>query len=526
MYEFRKQDFGRASSDLIDLSRAADPQVRAAAWLRLGRNCRKGGRWQEAARAYGKLRALAAATVNGLPAELLARDALCSMFEERGETEPLKREASALYTDLGRGRWKINEAVYSYYAGQARQRMGFSASDASRSDALALSEAAQALWRDWQLVRRGEAAAADLQQQRLADRPVLIAWRSSKDRMAALAAGGGFCESAWLQLLKPMLATHGATLTIIDKDGEPVWGDAPPAGVPASVRLASATRLPWMIEVSAVPNAAEVDSKAVRRRLLTAGFCFMVFLVVSASYFLGRAVAKEVRVAQQQSDFVAAVSHEFRTPLTSLSQFTELLAKGRVTDEEDRQRFYGVLAHESQRLRRLVEGLLNFGRMEAGVLNYRFESLDPAAFVRQLVTEFEGEKIATGHRIEWSAGDAMPQIRADREALGCVIWNLLDNAVKYSPDRPSIWVRIAQADGRVSIAVRDEGAGIARAEQATIFKKFTRGTSARTLNIRGTGIGLAMAHQIVHDHGGEITVNSEPGKGSTFTVFLPVVERT
>lgn len=229
-------------------------------------------------------------------------------------------------------------------------------------------------------------------------------------------------------------------------------------------------------------------------------------------------------MAQQQSDFVAAVSHEFRTPLTSLCQFTELLAKDRVEGEEDRRRFYGVLARESQRLRRLVEGLLNFGRLDAGALDYRFETLDPDALTRRVVAEFEEEGNAGGHHIECRTDNSLPKVRADREALGCVIWNLVDNAVKYSPDQSAVCVRIGRAGSRVSISVRDEGVGIARAEQTAIFRKFTRGAAARALHVRGTGIGLAMAHQITHDHGGEIGVDSEPGKGSTFTVFLPAVE--
>ena len=522
--EFQRGDHDGAISALTEASRAADPQIRGAALNRIARNRRKDGRWEEAMRAYGELRALGPVTVGGLPAELLAREAMCSLLEERGDVTRVKEEASALYADLGRGRWRISEAAYAYYAGQARQRTGAAAPDGTRLDAMALSEAAQLLWGERQRVGQGEPAGGGRRVQRLAERPVLLAWRSSADRTAALAAGADFLASAWLHALKPMLADHGAVLSLIDADGQPVWGDAPAAEDRASVRLGSATRLPWMIQVSAAANPTESDSQVVRRRLLAAGFLLIFLLVISGSYFIGRAVTKECQVAQQQSDFVAAVSHEFRTPLTSLCQFTELLAKDRVEGEEDRRRFYGVLARESQRLRRLVEGLLNFGRLNAGALDYRFETLDPALLTRQVVAEFEEEGHSRDHHIECSEDHPLPQVRADREALGCVIWNLVDNAVKYSPDQPAVCVRIGRAGGRVSISVRDEGVGVARAEQTAIFRKFTRGAAATALHVRGTGIGLAMAHQIMDDHGGEIAVDSEPGRGSTFTVFLPVVE--
>jgi signal transduction histidine kinase len=221
---------------------------------------------------------------------------------------------------------------------------------------------------------------------------------------------------------------------------------------------------------------------------------------------------------------VSAVSHEFRTPLTSLCQFTELLSKGRVDSDQRRQQFYDVLARESQRLRRLVEGLLNFGRIEAGALQYNFEPLDPLDLVRRVAAEYQQEAVIGGHRIELSAGASSPPVRADREALSCALWNLLDNAVKYSADGSTVHVDLARNGRRMAIAVRDHGVGIPRSEQRKIFRKFVRGAAARSLSVRGTGIGLAMARRIVRAHLGEITLNSEPGKGSTFTILLPIAE--
>jgi len=148
VFEFQRGDPNGAISALQQASRAADPQIRAEALNRLARNQRKSGRWEEAMRVYAELRALGPINVGGLPAELLARDAMCALFEERGDVTRLKEEASAVYADLGRGRWRISEAAYAYYAGQARQRTGAAAVDDSRLDAVALSEAAQALWAD------------------------------------------------------------------------------------------------------------------------------------------------------------------------------------------------------------------------------------------------------------------------------------------------------------------------------------------------------------------------------------------
>ena len=119
----------------------------------------------------------------------------------------------------------------------------------------------------------------------------------------------------------------------------------------------------------------------------------------------------------------------------------------------------------------------------------------------------------------------MPAVRADREALGRALWNLLDNAAKYSPASPQVWVDLGCEDQRVAIQVRDRGTGIPAAERTTIFDKFVRGATAKTSGVEGTGIGLSMVHHIVRAHGGDVRLDSEPGRGSTFTILLPAGDK-
>jgi signal transduction histidine kinase len=123
--------------------------------------------------------------------------------------------------------------------------------------------------------------------------------------------------------------------------------------------------------------------------------------------------------------------------------------------------------------------------------------------------------------VEWSQAGVCPAIRADREALRLALWNLLDNAVKYSPECPTVWIEMGRERDHLAIHVRDCGMGIPASEQKEIFKRFVRGARSRASNIKGTGIGLTMAYHIVAAHHGEIRLASEPGRGSTFTVLLP-----
>ena len=217
----------------------------------------------------------------------------------------------------------------------------------------------------------------------------------------------------------------------------------------------------------------------------------MVAILISAGgYFIARAFARELAAARLQSDFVAAVSHEFRTPLASLQQLTENLAEGRVASDERRQSYYQAQMRATGRLHRLVEGLLDFGRMEAGVLRYHFEELDLSALVRSIAEEFRQTVAELGYVVETSLTIEPCLVKGDREALGRALWNLLDNAVKYSPDNKTIRLRMTRAEGRLAIAVDDRGLGIPEDEQKKIFGKFFRGSSSKTTGIKEPESGL------------------------------------
>ena len=164
--------------------------------------------------------------------------------------------------------------------------------------------------------------------------------------------------------------------------------------------------------------------------------------------------------------------------------------------------------------------------MEAGAAPYQFARVAAEDLVSGVVSEFREEAASRGYEVELAASVNGVTVQADREALGRALWNLLDNAVKYSPDRKTVWVTAETDDGRLSIGVRDEGSGIDVAEQQEIFRKFVRGAATKAAAVKGTGLGLAMVDHIVKAHGGEVRLASEPGKGSTFTILLPLEGKT
>ena len=195
--------------------------------------------------------------------------------------------------------------------------------------------------------------------------------------------------------------------------------------------------------------------------------------------------------------------------------------------EDRRETYYRALGRQTDRLQRLVESLLDFGRMEAGTSPYQMEPLDACALIRSVVNEFEQDSAASGYHVELRVEGLQgmtPTVTGDREALTHAVWNLLDNAVKYSPECRTVWVDVERSGSRLAIRVRDRGLGVPSNEHEDIFRRFVRGADAKALGITGTGIGLAMVRHIVSAHGGEVSMASEPGAGSTFTLVLPMVD--
>ena len=503
--EFSASDLAGSAREYSRIAQSPDMNARAGALARLARVQRKQQDTNAALSTYDELARIESASVDGMPAPLLARVGRASVFESTGRAAELRAEADILRRDLRDGRWRLVKAEYEFYAKQANEWLG--TSTPSDVDAMARTEAARWLWDN-----RGSLASTPRRAVVLPAGPALAAWQSTAAGVDGIVAGPSYLTGL---CAKAVPANLRCALT--DVEGHTLTGGAPPTRMVA-VRVASASGLPWTLHVFAPDGVAATPSP--RRPLLIGTFAIVALVLVAGWYFILRAMSREMRLARFQSDFVAAVSHEFRSPLTSLSHIAQMLAQDRFPSDEMRRKSFAILVRDSDRLRRLVEGLLDFGRFEAGAAMLRLEPLDITALVETTVADFRERVASDGYTVDFTGPGGAAFTRGDREALTRALGNLLDNAVKYSPDCRMVWVEMTRGPDEVRITVRDQGLGIPLHEQREIFDRFVRGADSTARRIKGTGIGLAMVRDIVRAHGGEIQLWSEPGRGSRFTVVL------
>ena len=487
--EFRGE-FEAAGAGYRAFTGSTSSSVRAGALLRLARTYRKAGRKPEAIAAYQQLTTISAAGFANLPAGLLAIHALSELRGNAADNQ-------AFSDGLREARWTLDRGQFLFYWSEAKRLAGPVAQPA----ALGLTEAAYNTLIRW----RYEWPAEGDEILRVGKHPYLLVWKRGVSR-------SGMLVMDLEALLRQLARGESYSWAMTDRQGVGLAGQREGAGR-THVRVAADTGLPWTVYTGAPPDTL---GNAARIGLFRFGLVLMLLLLALGSWFTVRAMRREMETARQQSAFVAAVSHEFRSPLTSLRHLSDMLVLGRVTEEGRRHQYYEALAGETARLQTLVESLLNFGRMEAGSQNYSHERVDVAELVRSTVATFES---AIARKRISATGTPDCRLNGDPAALGVAVRNLVDNALKYSAG--PVRVEWESSDARVMIRVTDQGEGVLPSELKTVFERFVRGSAAAARNVTGTGLGLAMVRHIAAAHGGEARVDSVAGGGCVFTLVFP-----
>jgi len=251
----------------------------------------------------------------------------------------------------------------------------------------------------------------------------------------------------------------------------------------------------------------------------------LVFVLVAGLLTMYRGVRQEMELARLKSEFVSNVSHELKTPLTSIRMFGEMLQQGLAADQQKRSKYYGIIVAESERLGRLINNVLDFSRMERGTKTYDFEAHSLGDLARESVETFGHFREAEEFELKLEVLEDA-EVQVDRDAVVQSLINLLTNAVKYSGDARRILVRVYGRSDSGALEVTDMGIGIPEKEQRRIFEDFYRATNVHHGGAEGTGLGLALVRRHCLNMGGSVEMESTLGKGSTFRMVFPVTKAT
>ena len=304
----------------------------------------------------------------------------------------------------------------------------------------------------------------------------------------------------------------------------------PELGVNGRVRLARSTdgaerRLEpdfAFLGVDVGATAATARSNGITQPFYLGTLFVVLGVALFGAYLIWFDVQRELHLADLRSQFVASVSHELKTPLTAIRMFAETLSLDRLQDPGVRREYLDTIVNETERLTRLLDNVLDFSKIERGQKQYRLEPTQLADVVERCARTLAYPLAQHGFRLRVDVADDVPRVAADRDAMQQAVLNLLTNAMKFSGESRDIDLRLRRMDGEAIIDVADRGTGIPADRKAHVTEKFYRVPSAENAGIPGTGLGLTLVEHIAAAHGGRLEIESEVGRGSTFSIHLPL----
>jgi signal transduction histidine kinase len=314
-------------------------------------------------------------------------------------------------------------------------------------------------------------------------------------------------------------------LLLFDGRGREVFRSRPVGRAEPMVEHAIGPLLPgW--RVVAAPSRDNAFTTI--QRFIVGEYVLVLALLALSMFALTialRLAVQQVEVAELKSSFLANVTHELKTPLAMIRMASETLELGRVRNEADTQRFLATIGRECRRLTHMINNVLDFAKIEEGKREFFFAPADLRKVVADALEIFEPQLKHGGFQLKVELPESMPPVEMDAQAITQCIINLVDNAMKYSPEHKEIDIHVFADGDTAKVEVKDRGIGVAAKESERIFEKFTRAETGLVHNVKGSGLGLALVRHIARAHGGDVTLKSVPGEGSTFTLTLPLTQR-
>lgn len=310
--------------------------------------------------------------------------------------------------------------------------------------------------------------------------------------------------------------------TIINENNDILMGAVPDsASVLTQVRISDAFNWEFTLYEK---DVKEIRNESRQRMFLMYGLLsFSLITVILGSFFMLRFISQEHKLLAMKANFLSSVSHELKTPLTSIKMFAEMMARGRVQKTEKVQEYSGLIGKEATRLENLIGAILNYTRMEHGTGAFKWEKLDFSICVQKVFDAVEDIGVEKGLSFHTHFAPNV-FVMGDYTALYSLAQNLIENAIKYTNAPGDITINVYNEENRGVFSVADTGVGIPSSEQKNIFNDFYRVGDEMTRSTKGSGLGLAIVKRVAETHKATISLTSKPGKGSTFTVKFKKVD--
>jgi len=315
----------------------------------------------------------------------------------------------------------------------------------------------------------------------------------------------------------------GMEVVLADLAGRALSGKRnTPAALPLVTEYFEDNFPPWKIELFQTP-AKGLEILDLRRNFYFWTILTLIVVLAFGAFLIARTIAHEMEVLKIKSDFVSSVSHEFKTPLTSIRALMERLVDGKVRDPGKMDQYFSIIVQDTDKLTRLVNNLLDFSKIEEGKKEYVFSDTNIVRIATEQVERFKKEQASSSPDMRLEITGEIPTLLADADALSRALANLLSNAVKFTPPGKAIRVGLSSDGENVVLEVEDEGIGIHADEVGKVFEKFFQGKNVLDQSVKGTGLGLTLVKHIVEAHGGRILVESRLGLGSKFSMVFPII---
>lgn len=554
--EFKAKNYGRAITLYRDIGRQTkDQDIQAQALYYESRCLVKLHKYAEAIRAFKKIDKdyPESITVSGLPLALAARLETAHCYRALEDIPRALKTSLDLYRDIIQMRWALSEAQFKSYAGLAEEAIEEILTEKpsaplteSWSDQYAgLKNKLQDKNAEWAVISAiRQEVVPDLRRRQTAPQVILpIRYSKTIGNRIFLVLAISIVESPekdsvgliGLKIKEDLLlnrvlfevaannqSTDQIEVVVYDLERRVLLGKEDLSAEQATITEYFDDNFPpWRMEFFR-SKPGGIGIAGLSRSFYFWTILTLVVVLTFGAVLIARTIAHEMEILKLKSDFVSSVSHEFKTPLTSIKALAERLHGDKVIDSERMKQYFSLISQNADQLTRLVKNLLDFSKIEEGKIEYSFALTDIGELVTQQIHDFEKNDVQKRARISAHVAGDIPSLLVDREALSQALNNLLDNAFKFSSTDGEVEARVKRDGETVVIEVADKGIGVPQDELEKIFDKFYQAKNAVIQSAKGTGLGLTLVKHIAEAHGGKVSVRSKVGEGSSFSLILPI----